>query len=149
MEENKKSIFIAIPAFSAHGDVMDDLVLDACAESLEIPASNIKVVERNDNFYVFTDDLPIELHAANQAIVNAKQINKNYEHSVLNLSKLVRRADAQVNRSRDLHSEIKSLKAENEKMTQKLQELQKEVEEKKLKSNQIQKGMEQIVDNLA
>ena len=149
MEESKKSIFIAIPAFSLHGDVMDDGVLDACAESLEIPASNIKVVENNENFYVFTDDLPIELHAANQAIVNAKQLNKNYEHSVLNLSKLVRRADAQVNRSRDLHSEIKSLRAENEKMNQRLQELQREVEEKKIKSNQIQKDMQQIVDNIA
>ena len=148
MEEDKKSVFVAIPAFSVHGDVMDDGVLDAFAEAMEIPSSNIKVVERDDNFYVFTDDLPIEIHSANQAIVNAAQLRKSYDHSVVNLSKLVRRADAQVNKSRELHSEIKNLRTQNEKMTQRLEELQNHIRELQEKSNQVEKEMEKIVENI-
>ena len=149
MEEEKKSVFVAFPAFAVHGDVMGDGVQDAFAESLEIPPLNIKVIEKDDNFYVFTDDLPIELHAANQTIVNAKQLNKSYEQSVLNLSKLVRRADAQINRSRELHSQIKTLKTQNEKLNTRLVELQNHLRQLQQKSNQVQTNMQKVVNNLA
>lgn len=148
MEEGKKTVFVGIPAFSVNGYVTDDGVLDACAEALEIPTSSINVIERDGNFYFFTDEIPIEIHAANQTIVTAQNLNKDYEHAIHFLTKLVRRSDAQLNKQRELVSEIGSLKSENEKLKMKLQKIEKEIQEKKLKSKKVEDEMQAVVANI-
>ena len=146
--EGKKSVYVGIPSFSVSGFVMDDGVLDACAETLEIPSSKIKVIERDSDFYLFTDEIPLDIHSANQTIVTAQNLNKDYEHAVHFLTKLVRRSDAQINKQRELTVDVNSLKSENKKLKLKLQNLEKEIQEKKLKSKKVETELEAAVANI-
>ena len=143
--EGKKTVYVGIPSFSVSGFVMDDGVLDACAETLEIPPSEVKVIERDSDFYLFTDEIPIDIHAANQTIVMAQNLNKDYQHVVHFLTKLVRRSDAQINKQRELTADVNSLRSENEKLKLKLQNIEKEIQEKKIKSKKIETELEAAI----
>jgi hypothetical protein len=143
--EEKKSVFVGIPAFSVYGDAMDDGVLDACAEAFEIPPSEIKVIEYDDSFYVFTDEMPLDIHAANHTIVTASNLNRDYEHAIHYITKLVRRSDSLINKQRELQSNVRTLRSNNEKLKLKLQDLEKKLSEKKQKSQRVENEMEAVI----
>lgn len=118
-------VFVAIPTHRVLGDAMDDGILDGFAESMEIKPENIRVIENNNNFFIFSDDFQIDVSAANQQIQNSKTLRENYEKAVHYLTKLVRRADSAQNRIIECNTDIKALRAKNAELTAELEKLQK------------------------
>ncbi|EAY03714.1 hypothetical protein TVAG_473380 [Trichomonas vaginalis G3] len=124
--DQKKQIYVAVPAFKVSGDAMDDAVLDAFAESMEIDVQKVKVLENNQNFFVFSDEINMDLATASKQIENSRNLLVNYDKSVHYITKLIRRYDTTRTKCIDVNQEVTALKTKNEELKQKLLELQKE-----------------------
>ena len=122
----KKSVFIAIPTHEVKGDAIDDNILDAFSEIMEINPEKIKVIENKNNFFIFSDELHIDINAANQQIINTRILNVNYDKAIHYLTKLVRRSDSAQNRLIEGNSELKLLRSRNTELKSKLEKLQKQ-----------------------
>ena len=113
MGENKVDFYVAIPSYSIKGDAIDENILESILEQINADQTNTKVVEKGNDFYVFSDVLPLNFKEVNSTIRNSRRLVKLYNETVMQLTKLVRNADRYEDQLNKLNSEIENLKKEN------------------------------------
>lgn len=146
MNKETREVFVGIPGYIATGDPNDDAIADAIVESLEVDPGDVKVVEKNDKFYVFINSLPITFATANQTVEQAAELSQAYEHSVARLTKLVRRADKYQNELAALKKEVAALQSEQESLKVELDEVQAHRKQQYELSKNVESDMQHLLD---
>lgn len=146
MNNATKEVYVGIPGYIAKGDPNDDAITDAIVESLEVDPNDVKVIEKNDKFYVFINSLPMTFATAVQTVEQADELTQTYDHSVARLTKLVRRADKYQNELLALKKEVSALQSENENLKAELEEAQAQRKKQYELSKNVESDMQQLLD---
>lgn len=122
MEENTIDFYIAIPSYDIEGDAIDENVLDGFIEQFNVDQIETKVLENENNFYVFTDILPLNFKEVNNTVKKSKELVKIYNDNVSYLTKLLRNEDRYQDQLNKLVRDIEKLKKENAILKEKKEE---------------------------
>lgn len=122
MEENTIDFYIAIPSYDIEGDAIDENVLDGFIEQFNVDQIETKVLENENNFYVFTDVLPLNFKEVNNTVKESKELVKIYNDNVSYLTKLLRNEDRYQDQLNKLVRDIEKLKKENAILKEKKEE---------------------------
>lgn len=122
MEENTIDFYIAIPSYDIEGDAIDENVLDGFIEQFNVDQIETKVLENENNFYVFTDVLPLNFKEVNNTVKKSKELVKIYNDNVSYLTKLLRNEDRYQDQLNKLVRDIEKLKKENAILKEKKEE---------------------------
>lgn len=147
-EPEGKHVYVGVPGFVAHGDPLDDAILDAIVEAMEVEPRDVQVVEMNKKFYVFIKSLPFTFTTANQTVARAADLARTYEHSVARLTKLVRRSDKYQNDLHALRKEVAALKADRDALKAKLEVAQVERAEQIEMSKAVESDLQALINTL-
>ena len=147
-DAEKTRVFVGIHGFVAHGDPLDDAVLDAVAETLEVPPHDVQIIEMNEKFYAFINSLPMTFTTAVQTVANAGKLTQTYEHSVARLTKLVRRSDKYQNDLHNLRKEVAALSSEREALKAKLEAAHREREQQIGRSRAVESDLVALINAL-
>lgn len=122
MEENTIDFYIAIPSYDIEGDAIDENVLDGFIEQFNVDQIETKVLENENNFYVFTDILPLNFKEVNNTVKKSKELVKIYNDNVSYLTKLLRNEDRYQDQLNKLVRDVEKLKKENAILKEKKEE---------------------------
>ena len=147
MNDNEKTVYVGIPGYIAMGDPNDDAIADAIVESLEVDPQDVRVIEKNDKFYVFIKSLPLTFATANQTVAQAAELNQTYDHCVARLTKLIRRADKYQGELSALKKEVSHLQAEHEKLKSELDEVQMQRQQQYELSKSVETDLQNLLDS--
>ena len=147
-EGEVKHVYVGVPGFVANGDPLDDAILDAVVEAMEVEPRDVQVIEMNNKFYVFIKSLPFTFTTANQTVARAADLSKTYEHSVVRLTKLVRRSDKYQNDLHTLRKEVAALRAERDALKAKLEVAQVERAEQIQMSKAVESDLQALINTL-
>jgi len=145
MNEETKSVYVGFQAFSVTGDPMDDAILDAIVERLEVNPADVSVYEKDDSFFVFIHSLNLSYQLAMDVLQESKHLSETYDLSVAKLTKMIRRVDKYHISLNQLQQEVNAL---NNKKEELLRELETSEENKKNAQLELSKIREQLQETL-